>query len=84
MFITICFIKKYYLIIFINRVLAFWALASSRNMQGRGIILSNSFSIQDTVKLINILIIKYRLNCSLIFKIINLIFIFIVLQLILY
>lgn len=47
-------------------VLAHWIRGSSVRLQGRGLILcTDYFSISDVVKLINVLIIKYRLQCNL-------------------
>lgn len=47
-------------------VLAHWVKGGSLKLQGRGIILyTNNFNVIDVVKLINVLIIKYRLNCNL-------------------
>lgn len=46
-------------------VLAYW-VSSGIVLQGRGFILcTDCFSIRDVVKLINVLIIKYRLHCNL-------------------
>lgn len=47
-------------------VLAHWVMSSGVILKGRGIILcTDYFSISDVVKLINVLIIKYRLHCNL-------------------
>jgi hypothetical protein len=49
-------------------VLAYWVMGSGFKLQGRGLILyTNYFNTIDVVKLINILIIKYRLECRLLF-----------------
>lgn len=50
-------------------VLAHWVMGSGISLQGRGIKLCTSFNnISDTVKLINVLIIKYRLRCNLLIE----------------
>lgn len=47
-------------------VLAHWVMGSGISLQGRGIKLYTNFNnIFDTVKLVNVLMIKYRLRCSL-------------------
>lgn len=49
-------------------VLAHWVMSSGFRLQGRGLILyTNYFNTVDVVKLINVLIIKYRLQCKLLF-----------------
>lgn len=50
-------------------VLAQWVMASSKILRGRGLILcTDNFNIVDVVKLINVLIIKYRLHCNLLLE----------------
>jgi LAGLIDADG DNA endonuclease family len=45
--------------------LAHWAMCDGSRGTGGGFILcTDSFTIQDVVRLINVLIIKYNLNCS--------------------
>ena len=47
-------------------VLAHWVMGSGISLQGRGIKLYTNFNnVFDTVKLVNVLMIKYRLRCSL-------------------
>lgn len=50
-------------------VLTHWVVGSGIRLKGRGLKLcTNSFNIPDTVRLINVLIIKYRLNCRLLLE----------------
>ena len=50
-------------------VLAHWVMGAGLSLQGRGIKLCTKFNnIFDTVKLINVLIIKYRLRCNLLLE----------------
>jgi len=50
-------------------VLAHWVMGSGISLQGRGIKLCTNFNnIFDNVKLINVLMIKYRLRCNLILE----------------
>lgn len=50
-------------------VLAHWVMASGIVLKGRGLKIStDSFNISDTVILINVLIIKYRLRCNLLLE----------------
>nr|QID02739.1 LAGLIDADG endonuclease [Orbilia oligospora]QID02807.1 hypothetical protein [Orbilia oligospora] len=50
-------------------VLAHWVKGGSLKLQGRGIILyTDGFNLIGVVKLINVLIIKYRLNCNLLME----------------
>nr|QBM09620.1 hypothetical protein [Dactylella sp.] len=49
--------------------LAHWVKGGSLKLQGRGIILyTDGFNLIGVVKLINVLIIKYRLNCNLLIE----------------
>ena len=50
-------------------VLAHWVKGGSLKLQGRGIILhTDRLNLIGVVKLINVLIIKYRLNCNLLIE----------------
>ena len=46
--------------------LAHWIMGDGLNYKGKGLgLATDSYSIQDTVRLMNVLIIRYNLNCSL-------------------